>query len=168
MAMPEIGEIEKAMFLKAFDDYGDAIFRHCCFRVWDRERARELAQESFTKTWEYLSRGKPIDNIKAFLYRVANNLIIDESRKKKAGSLDGLMEEGFEPEDGRPDPSEWAEAARSLDALQKLPTKYREVLTMRFVEGLGPKEIASILGESENSVSVRINRGVNALKKYLR
>ena len=75
----------------------DAIFRHCYFRVFDRERARDLVQETFLKTWEYLTRGHDIENIRAFLYRVATNLIIDDSRRKKEISLEQLSESGFDP-----------------------------------------------------------------------
>ena len=84
-------------FTKAYDELSDAIFRHCWFRIGDRERAKDLMQETFTKSWQYISRGEKVDNLKAFLYRVANNLIIDEYRKKKELSLDNLMVEGFEP-----------------------------------------------------------------------
>ena len=74
-------------FTKAYDELSDAIFRHCWFRIGDRERAKDLMQETFTKSWQYISRGEKVDNLKAFLYRVANNLIIDEYRKKKELSL---------------------------------------------------------------------------------
>src|SRR3989338_4735544 len=91
-------------FLQAYEAYNDAIFRYCYFRVYDRERARELSQETFMKAWEYLSRtGKKIENLRAFLYKIATNLIIDNSRQKgkKTVSLDQLHEEGFDPGDDR-------------------------------------------------------------------
>ena len=84
-------------FVKAYDDLADAIFRHCYFRIGDRERAKDLMQDTFTKTWQYITDGTPVRDLKSFLYRVANNLIIDEYRKKRELSLDSLMTEGFEP-----------------------------------------------------------------------
>ena len=39
---------------------------------------------AFTKTWEYLANGKNIDNIRAFVYRTANNLIIDRAERKRS------------------------------------------------------------------------------------
>src|SRR3989344_5622010 len=85
-------------FLKAYDDLADAIFRHCYFRVSDRDKAKDITQDTFTKTWEYIARGGKVESIKAFLYRVANNLIVDEFRKKKELSLERLADSGFEPE----------------------------------------------------------------------
>src|SRR3989338_5881146 len=84
-------------FEKAYDELSDAIFRHCWFKIGDREKAKDLMQETFTKSWQYIAQGTSVNNLRPFLYRVANNLIIDEYRKKKELSLDGLMAEGFEP-----------------------------------------------------------------------
>lgn len=155
-------------FLQAYDQYADAIFRHCYYRVYDREKARELSQECFMKTWEYLSQGKQVDNLRAFLYRVANNLIIDHSRKKKESSLDAMMEEGFEPAETGPDMTTiTAEANQMIALLDKLDEKYRDVVRMRYLDDLSPKEIALALGESENVVSVRIHRGIKQLREYL-
>lgn len=152
-------------FLKAYDDLSDAIFRHCYFRVYDRDRAQELMQDTFMKTWEYLSRGKEVENLRAFLYRVANNLVIDSTRKKKESSLDALQENGFEPVSHATGSDVIAEAARFVELLHKIEPKYRVPVRMRFLDDLSPKEIALALGESENVVSVRIHRGVAQLRK---
>ena len=82
--------IESA-YLAAFEENADALFRHASYRVSDRERARDLTQDTFLKTWDYLSGGGEIRNFKSFLYRTMHNLIIDEYRKKKSSSLDALL-----------------------------------------------------------------------------
>lgn len=160
--------LKREEFLKAYDSYSDAVFRHCYFRVFDRERALDLTQEAYLKTWEYLAAGNSIQNIRAFLYKVANNLIIDESRKKKTVSLDELSEQGFDPgfEEG-------VKIQTALDAdsvlalLKNLDEKYQQVVWLRYVEDLSPKQVAEIVGQSENVVSVRIHRGIEQLKKFL-
>src|SRR3989344_5246570 len=85
------GKKEKE-FLDAYQQYADAIYRHCYFRVYNKDLAEDLTQETFIKTWKYLSEGKEVKNIKAFLYRVAVNLIIDHSRKKTALVMDDIKE----------------------------------------------------------------------------
>ncbi len=160
-------EVEN-QFLAAHDTFSDAIFRHCLFKVSDRELALDLTQEVFTRAWKYLSEGKQVDNIKAFLYRVANNLVIDEYRKKKAVSLDRLMEDGFDVGTGEEKRTiDQIDGRRAITLLQKIDAKYRQVISMRFIDGLLPKEIALILHESENSISVRINRGIKKAQKLL-
>lgn len=156
-------------FIGAYDAYSEAIFRHCYFRIFDRERAKELMQETFTRTWEYLAQDKEVKNLRAFLYKVANNLIIDNSRKKKEFSLDELREKGFEP-----GIEEEAKIQNSIDsqvvlvALKKLDRKYRDVIAMRYIDEFSPKEIAALLGEKENVISVRIHRGLKLLRKFIK
>ena len=93
---PKNQGISEEQFIKIYDELADSIFRHCYFRIYNYERAKELMQETFTRTWEYVAKGKKIDNLKAFVYRIATNIIIDEARRKKSVSLDDLMENGFE------------------------------------------------------------------------
>lgn len=158
--------INNEEFLKSYDLHTDALFRHCYFRVRKRELAKDLVQEAFMTTWVYLAEGKKIKNIRAFLYSVLNNLIIDESRKQKALSLDGLIEEGFEPVDKKaPDMNQRLIAKEVTQKLDSLEDPYKTVLIMRFIDEFSPKEIAEVLGVTENVVSVRINRGLKKLKE---
>jgi RNA polymerase sigma-70 factor (ECF subfamily) len=167
-------------FLKSYDEFGDAIFRYCLIQTSDRELARDLTQDTFTRVWEYLARPqtdaeenipKQIQNMKAFLYRVATNLIIDYRRKKKPTlSLETMMEEGFDVTGSR-DQKEILETSfdseKVVEALNKLDDKYRETLTLRYIEDLSLKEISQITGEGENNISVRIHRGLEKLKELL-
>jgi RNA polymerase sigma-70 factor (ECF subfamily) len=158
-----------AALTAAYDQYADAIFRHCYFRVFSRERGKELMQETFLRTWQYMADGKHIDNMRAFLYRIANNLIIDESRKKREASLEALQETGFDPsgEDGNATAASKLEERRILETLSKLDAPYRDVFVMRHIDGLKPAEIATMLGESSNAISVRLHRATEQLRKYL-
>jgi len=161
-------KLEK-MFLEAYDSYADAIYRHCYFRVFSKARAQELMQETFMKTWQYLADGKEVQNIRAFLYQVANNLVIDESRKKKEASLDAMLEDDrFEPpSEAHKDVERGATAKELLSAIHSLDPTDREVLTLRYVDDLDPKEIAQILNIQANAVSVRIHRALEkARQKY--
>src|SRR4051812_45302895 len=78
-------------FLKAFDEYSNALFRHAMYRLSDRERGIEIVHDTFTKVWGYMRDGHEIDTFKPFLYKVMNNLIIDEYRRRKELSLDAIM-----------------------------------------------------------------------------
>jgi RNA polymerase sigma-70 factor, ECF subfamily len=158
------------MFLEAYDAYADAIYRHCYFRVYSRARAEELMQETFMKTWQYVSEGKKVNNIRAFLYRVANNLVIDESRRKKEDSLDALMEDNNASEPSSDEHiavERRAIAAEIRQAMNLLNPEEREILILRYVDDLEPKEIAEVLDLSPNAVSVRIHRATQSLKVRL-
>ncbi len=156
-----------AQFKEAYELYSDAIFRHCYFRVRDRQVALDLMQETFTKAWSHAgTKGAQIEHLRAFLYTVANNLIIDRSRKKRESSLEDMAEGGFDPGERdkgvERDPIA-ADAVR--EALQDINPKYREALKLRYFDDLSPKEIAKVLGITQNNASVRIYYGLQELRK---
>lgn len=156
------------MFSGAYEEFNDAIFRHCYFRISDRERAKELTQEAFMRIWEYLDGDRPVDNVRALLYRIANNLIIDEYRKKKPISLDALGEKGFDPPaEERMPLGTIMEVKEIMPILDTLEVKYKEVFIMRYIDDLSIKEIAEIIDEQENNVSLRIHRATNQIKKII-
>ena len=163
-------------FEKAFDAHADELFRHASLRLPERERAVELVQETFMRVWEYAAKGKEVREYRAFLFRTLRHLIIDEYRKHKTVSLEGMMLESDESVERLlpTDDSNTFEAAvgrfegrHVLTVLTELPDLYREVLLLRYVEGMSPQEIAVVLSESENVVSVRIHRGLKRLKTLL-
>lgn len=162
-------------FLKAFEEYSDALFRHAFLRISDRERAVDVVHDTFTKVWTYVRNGHEIDQFRPFLYKVLNNLIIDEYRKAKEASLDALMEidgidEGTFDELSENTVESLAatlDGKKAFEMLEEMPDTYKEVIILKFVDGLGPKEIAALLEESENVVSVRIHRGLKVLRQMI-
>lgn len=172
--MTEHGE-EKA-FLLAFEEHSGALFRHALFRISDRERAYDLVQDTFLKAWDYASGGGEVRQYKSFLYRILHNLIIDEYRKKRSGSLDALLEdeatagwvEAKMAEGGLRETEEQLDERALIGELrariEAMPDQYRVALTLRFVDGLTTGEIAEAVGVSENVVSVRIHRGIAKLR----
>ncbi len=162
-------------FLKAFEEYSDALFRHAFLRISDRERAVDVVHDTFTKVWTYVRNGHEIDQFRPFLYKVLNNLIIDEYRKAKEASLDALMEidgidEGTFDELSENTVESLAatlDGKKAFEMLEEMPDTYKEVIILKFVDGLGPKEIAVLLEESENVVSVRIHRGLKVLRQMI-
>ncbi len=168
-------ENHEAHFLKAFDEYNDALFRHALFRVSDREKAIDIVHDTYTKVWSYVRAGHKIDSFRPFLYKVLNNLVIDEYRKRKEASLDALLEIGGVDEGSFDELSESSVEAlvatidgrKAFELLKELPDQYREVIIYRFVDQLGPSEISDLIEESENVVSVRIHRGLKLLRKKI-
>lgn len=161
-------KIEKK-FITAYDQYADAIYRYCFFRVGNiKSIAEDLVQETFTKSWHYLLKGNEVKNLRAFLYQTARNLIIDRSRKKQSldSSLEKLQEQGFDPIGHNAESIETTvEYQRLKETMEHLDETDKDLLMLRFIEGYGPKEIAIILNETPNNISVRINRAKKHLKK---
>ena len=161
---------------QAFEAYSDELFRHCLVRLSDRERALELTQECFLKVLQYVERGKEVQDMRPFLYQTLRHLIIDEYRKHKNVSLEALAESAEREVDDFLPPAEdnvleaaigRFDGARALAALWGLPEPYREAVALRYLDGFSPKEIAVLIGESENAASVRVHRGLKKLRAML-
>lgn len=162
----------EAEFLEAYELYADAIFRHCLYRVFNKERAKEVTQDTFMKTWEVVARGEEIQNIRAYLYRVAHNLIVDEARRRKLRketSLEEMREAtGFDPGvDDREQMQRYLEGSDAMQRLLELSEEDREILILRHVDELEPKEIADLLGVTANVISVRSHRALKRLREVM-
>lgn len=159
----------RKQFTALYEKENDALFRFCYWRVTNRELALELAQEAFTRLWGKMVEGAPMENPRAFLYVVTRHLIIDWYRKGKTSSLEALTDEderAFDPmdEQAHAQVEEGSEARRVAGKINDLDEQYRDVIYLRFVEGLPPREISKILKISTNAVSVRITRGLEELR----
>jgi len=162
---PEQEATQHAAFTVAHHDFEAGLNKHAYFKLNNHATGEDLVQDTFIKTWQYLVRGGKIEVMKAFLYHVLNNLIVDEYRKRKTSSLDVLVEKGFEPNAGN--------SARFYDMLDgkaallliaRLPIAYQKIMRMRYVQDLSLKEMALITGKSQNALAVQAHRGLVKLK----
>jgi RNA polymerase sigma-70 factor (ECF subfamily) len=164
--MTPIQETEQRAILSlAHFNFQKGLNARAFFKVGDHGAGQELVQETFMKTWKYLLKGGQIDVMKAFLYHILNNLIVDEYRKQKTTSLDALLEKGFEPQS---DPTE--RLTRMLDGreaillIARLPVAYQKVMRMRYIQDLSLAEMALITGKTKNTMAVQLHRGLEKLK----
>lgn len=163
---------EQDTFLEAYNEYSDPIFRFCLFKLSDRELAKDFMQDTFTKTWVLVSKKKiEIKSLKAVLYKIAGNLVIDEYRRRGrrglGASLDVLHEEGFDVYiDESGSMMDQLDGKKAVDLIARIQEPYGEAVFMRYVQGLELDEMAKITGASENTMSVRVHRGISILKKF--
>ncbi len=168
MKTNSIAEQFKAIYLEELRP----IYRFCLLRTSDPETAHDFTQEVFLRFWKALSDKQIIKNPRSFLYTVARNIIIDGYRKKKTLSLDALLEEAGDDKSSIASThlnaiETEAEANRVTEGMKQLDEPYRKALYMRYVEGMKPREIAAILNESANVISVRISRGADRLRQSM-
>lgn len=156
---------QRAILTLAHHDYARGLNLHAFFKLNNHATGEDLVQDTFIKTWIYLIRGGKIDIMKAFLYHVLNDLIVDEYRRRKTPSLDALVEKGFEPTAGRSGTlSDMLDGKTALLLIQRLPVAYQKIMRMRYVQDLSLKEMAIITGKSKNALAVQAHRGLLKLK----
>ena len=136
---------------------------------------KHMAEDMFQETWmRLLERGHQYDGEREFgtwLFRVARNLVMDQHRKRRILSLDELMNSEhsarFEPVDPNPSASDFVLQQEQLGQLHcafaEMPTDIREVVMLRFQEGLLLEEIARITSSPLSTVKSRLYRGVDLL-----
>jgi RNA polymerase sigma-70 factor (ECF subfamily) len=164
-------EKEETQFQKeltvAHYNYEKGLNAHAFFKIHDHLKSEDLVQDTFMKTWLYLVKGGKIDLMKAFLYHVLNNLVVDEYRKQKneTVSLEVLLKKGFEPSvDNSENLLNSLDGKKALFLIKKLPEIYQKVMKMRYVQDLSLKEMALLTGQSRNSIAVQAHRGLEKLK----
>ena len=158
-------------FTAVYDLYREAILRYCCWKSRDPDVGQDLMQETFLRYWISMQdkNKKQIQHVRAFLYRIAHNLFVSHVRRRKESSLDQLVEAGFEPAiDPWKQTHSRLDAEKPLEVLSGMPDRYKQAITSRFILGLAPADIAGITGETPNTVSLRIHRGLKHLKSLLR
>jgi RNA polymerase sigma-70 factor (ECF subfamily) len=143
------------------------------------ELAEEIAQETFVKAWRALARFDPERKFSSWLFKIAHNSALDSLRRKgeEPLSLDEPVGEDEGPRELPADPN--AEdplvrmtargAGRALErAIAGLRPQYREVLLLRFAEGLAYEEIAEVMGAPLGTVKVHLFRARKELAEAMR
>src|SRR3989454_8248780 len=145
----------------------------------DRERAEDLAQEAFLRIVKGAAAWEQRARFTTWLYTIARNLCVDQSRRDKFRRADSLDQTG--PDDDPPlvdsvpgreaPPDRGAESSRLRPLLQKallsLPAEQREVFVLREQAGVPFKEIAGMVGVNENTVKSRMRYALEGLRKAL-
>lgn len=163
-------------FARIYDRYVEAIYRFAYLKLPRKEDAQDITAETFTRAWQHINAEKPVVHVRAFLYKITRNLIIDFYRGRKPEvSVEELVtievsgtSTGSEGESARlpvlADKLEpRAELALILSRLSKLKEDYRDVLTLRLIDDLPFSVIGEILGKNAGHVRVIYHRALKAL-----
>ncbi len=178
----ELVEAVKAGSHDAFavlvDRYSRQVANLVYLSLGNRPDAEDMTQEVFFRFYQSIGRLTERDSVFPWIYRIASNLCIDESRKRavrRVLSLDFLIEQGshsgrFADTGMRPD--EVVDAAqrqeRTMHAIGRLSSQARIVLLMRDFEDLSYREIGEVLGLSVTTIKTRLFRARQSLAAYLR
>jgi RNA polymerase sigma-70 factor (ECF subfamily) len=145
-------------------------------RAWLRNKFPALTdpdnvvQESLTRVWQ--AHGRGVQSPKALLFTTARHLALDELRRRQIVTFEPIAEIADLPVYGD-EPTAADAAARNQEleiltkAIQSLPERCRQVLTLRKIYGLSQKEIAASLGIAEHTVEVQIANGMKRCAVFL-
>ncbi len=166
-------------FRELVERFGRPVFALVVRIVRRGEIAEELAQETFVKAWRALARFDPARKFSSWLFKIAHNCALDALRRRgeETFSLDEPLADGeserelpADPKAENPLSRATARAAgRELErALSGLRPRYREILLLRFAEGLSYEEIAEVTGTPLGTVKVHLFRARKELADAMR
>ena len=167
MVMTKKETKQQEALTSAHNDYGKGLNSYAFFKLRDHAVGEDMVQDTFLKTWSYIVRGGKIQTMRAFLYHILNNLIVDQYRKKKNknASLDAMLENGYEPSGtDSENPFNTLGGKMAFPLIQRLPEKYKKVMRMKYVQLLNLEEISLLLGQTKNATAVQLHRGLEKLK----
>jgi len=154
----------------------DPLLNFICRSVGDRERAKEIRQETFLRVIKARKRYRPRAKFSTWLYRIAVNLCRSEHRKRKRhgevyleDAAEGWAETRLVEETAGPDKqAQSREAAQAVRAaIGRLPEEQKEVVLLRQYHGLGFAEIAEIVGCPVSTAKSRMYYAMNNLRRDL-
>jgi len=147
---------------RCVDRYSDGVYRFILKNIKDVDKACDIVQDTFTKTWERVN-DISYEKAKSYLFTTAYHTMIDLIRKEKK---EKEYKEVFNPASTLN--NGFSDVKQIIDeAVEKLPEIQRSVLLLRDYEGYSYAEIGGITGLSESQVKVYIHRARVFLKNYL-
>ncbi len=173
-ALDRLKKRDRDVFTEAYDANVSDIYRFVYFKIGSDEEAKDLTSAIFLKTWNHIQNNTLEDakTLRALLYKVARNVIIDHYREK--GSHKPLS---LDDEDNPIEIADETDHAETLDKKQdleliksKLPflkEEYREIIIMRFINDLDVEEIADITQKRKGNVRVLLHRALTALRELI-
>ena len=136
--------------------------------------AEDVMQDALLKTYRYVSRIKEPEAFRTWLYRTVKNACLMSRRTsahQPARTLSLDDEGAAEVASSAPNPEQQTAAAserrRFQEAFKSLPRPFRLVAFLRDVEGLSTREVADVVGISEDNVKQRLHRARTLLRKAL-
>jgi RNA polymerase sigma-70 factor (ECF subfamily) len=174
---PDLEVIDRAIqgdvdaFGQLYDYYLTPIYNFILFQVSSVEEAEDLTEIVFLKAFENLPafRSKKVmENFRAWIYRIARNLVIDHYRTKKPTvPLDPEFPiASNEPPLGA-ELQMQQEYESTMELIKSLDEPFQQVLIMRFVQELSYREIADVLDIKENYVRVLQFRGIKKIRSMI-
>ena len=158
-------EEQREQLERLMEEYGTSLLRMCTVYLRDREQAQDAVQETFIKAYRHMNHFRGECSEKSWLTGIAINTCRDYRRSAWFRHVDRRVQMEQLPETPAPD------AFRDhtvLAEVNRLPKQCREVILLRYYQGLKLKETADALKISTSAVKQRINRANAMLRERLK
>ncbi len=150
--------------LQIMSTYGNMLFQYAFLMLGNRQDAEDVLQDTLIKYWKKAPVFRNPDHEKAWLLTVVANQCRDMLRFRKRHlmiDLESIQELSDKT-------SEEVLNSGILEALMRLPEKYKQVLYLHYVEEYSVADIANIIGRTSSAVKMRLKKGRQLLEEKYR
>ncbi|RPH95860.1 MAG: sigma-70 family RNA polymerase sigma factor [Calditrichaeota bacterium] len=171
-----VREGKRAVFNKLVLKYQKKVLYLAYDLLGDYEDAKDVAQDAFIRAYEKIYQFEERSQFSTWLYRITVNLAMDLHRRRKRRPVESFEEhfreiEQTKSEDAASQPDELLQTSAQRhhidSALQKLSDHQRIAVVLKYFQHKSSKEIAELLGCSENTVRIHLFRALRNLRKHL-
>jgi RNA polymerase sigma-70 factor, ECF subfamily len=160
---------DREKFSQLYDSCAEKIYRFVFLRVNSKELAQDLVSETFAKCWNSFKQNPDgIENPRAFLYKIAKNLVADHYRRNS--KIQTVSPDCVECQliDTKVDFEQKAVLASDMEmvraALSTLNDDYQNAIVWRYLDDLSIKEVSHLLDRSEEATRVLLHRAMKELR----
>ncbi|OHB25279.1 MAG: hypothetical protein A2542_03295 [Parcubacteria group bacterium RIFOXYD2_FULL_52_8] len=151
---------DSRQFAQLYQKYALKVYNYFWYRLHqDNDLAKDLTQETFLKAFEHLTHFQSHGHsYLTYLLKIAHNILVNQYRRPSTLSLDSLANAEDIPEEitGTDQDKERLELA--WRAVNALPPQEKDLMLLRYHKGLSVREVAHVVGKSENAVKLALSR----------
>ena len=160
--------LEPAALGEIYDAYAGKIYSYLYHRTGDSSVAEDLCGDVFIRMLEAITAGRAwTSSLQGWLYRIAHNLIIDHYRRQTKRDGPELDESWMAPETYAETFEGLFSTAQLRTAMRFLTEEQRQVVILKFVEGLSNAEVADALGKTEGAIKALQHRALSSIKRIV-
>ncbi len=161
--------MQREQLSELWNNYSTELHRFIYKRVQDEDEAWDIVQEAMTRITQY-QHSENTENLRALWYRIAGNLVIDQSRRQSVRTAYAQSQQHIEPQ-LQPAPDTQLAARQHLQLLQEvvdeLPEKCRQVFILRKFRDYDQQQIADELSISRRMVEKHLQKALSHCRTRL-
>jgi len=160
--------LDESALAEIYDRYAAKIYSYIFHRTGDSTAAEDLTGDVFVRMLEAIQSNRAwTTSLQAWLYRIAHNLVVDHFRRRSKRDGPELDERWMAAEDYSTTFEGLFSSNQLRTAMRFLTEEQRQVVVLKFAEGLSNAEVAEVMGKTEGAIKALQHRGLESMRRVV-